>query len=145
MAIPLTLGPSPDNTYREGFQNYGTKHLVANGRYWYSLAKAVHLDQFQRQIPKSRACLPQYIYLVHAVNQQFFPIVKILVFYPRITGRKLSSVITRHKVSPIALGFGMRGHIIQIIGHNVLMGLVSLLPCEIESFWACSSVSLGDN
>ena len=66
LTIPHTLAPSRDNTYRIWFQKNGTEHLLLKGRYYDSLRKGVHLDQFQIQIPKSTACLPQYIYVFQA-------------------------------------------------------------------------------
>jgi hypothetical protein len=96
------------------------------------LPKGVHLDQFKNQIPKSTACLPQYIDVVYAVSQQFLPVVKIFVFNPLIPGRKLGSFITRHKVCPIELGFGIRANVIQIVGSVEEVGIVPLLACEVK-------------
>jgi len=116
LTIPHTVAPSRDNTYRILLQNHGSEYLFANGRYCNGLPKGLHFDQFQKQISKSTACLPQYIGIVHAVGQQFLPIVKNFVSNPLIPGRNLGLFITRHKDCPIELGFGMRAHIIQIVG-----------------------------
>jgi len=82
LAIPHTVAPSWDNTYRIRFLSHSQEHLFANRRYCDSLPKGVHLDHFQKQIPKSTTCLPQYIDVVHSVGQQFFPIVKNFVLPP---------------------------------------------------------------
>ena len=88
--------PFRDNTYRICFQEHGPEHLVANGKYFNRLPKGVHLDQIQKEIPKSTACLPMYIDDVHAVGHQFLRIVENSVFNPLIPARKLGSFITRH-------------------------------------------------
>jgi len=58
LTIPHSVAPSRDNNYRIWFQKHGPEHLVANGRYCNDLPEGVHLDQFEKQIPKSTACLP---------------------------------------------------------------------------------------
>jgi len=125
------LTPSRDNNYRIWFKKHGPEHLVANGRYFNGWSKVVHLDQFQKQIRKSTAFLPKYIDVVHAVDQQFLPIFKKIVFFPLLPDQKLASLITRPKACPIVLGFGMRTHIIQIVGKVEEVGMVPLLACEV--------------
>ena len=70
LTIPHTLTPSRDNIYSVRFQEHGLEHLIANGQYSYPFPKGVHLNQFQKQISKRAACLPQNIKLVHAIGQQ---------------------------------------------------------------------------
>jgi len=88
------------------------------------------MEQVQKQIPKSTGCLTQYIDVVHTLGQQFLPIVKNVVFYTLMPGRKLDSFITTH-VCPILRGFGKRIHIIQIVGSVEGVGIVPLLACEV--------------
>ena len=79
---PRTVALFRDNTHSIWFQKHGPEHLVANGRYCNGLPKRVQLDQFQKQISKCTACLPQYIDVVQAVSQQFLPIAKTLSLTP---------------------------------------------------------------
>ena len=48
LAVSRTVAPSQDNTHRIRFQEYGSEHLITNGRYCYSLPKGVYLNQFQK-------------------------------------------------------------------------------------------------
>jgi len=57
LAIPHTVTPSRNNTYRIWFQKYGTDHRVANGGYFNGLPRGVLHAQFQKQIPKTHICL----------------------------------------------------------------------------------------
>jgi len=116
-----------DNTYRIWFQKHGPVHLVAYGRYCNSLLKCVHLDQFQKQIPKITTCLPQYINVVHAVGQQFHPTLKNCPLTPR-TKPKIGLV---HHLTLSVLND--KPHVpnwwlCSIIGDS------TLLACELEWF-----------
>jgi len=59
-------------------------------------------------------------------------LLKNFVLYPLIPDRKLGSFITRHKVCPIEHGFGMRAHIIQIVGIVEEVAIVHLFACEVK-------------
>ena len=100
LTIPHTLTSSGDNTYSIRFQEYGPKHLVANGRYCYCFPKRVHFNQFQKQISKRAACLPPYINGIHAVGQQFVLVAKYPTSLFLVPFQKLGALIDRHKVYP---------------------------------------------
>jgi len=116
LVIPHSVAPCYDNTYITWFPKHGTEQLVANGRYFDNSPKGIHLDQFQKEFPKSTACLRQYIEVVCAVCQQILPIV---------------TNSSPNKVCPIVLGFGIRAQIIQIVICVDEMGVIPLLSCDI--------------
>ena len=74
------------------------------------------VDQLQKQISKSIACLPHYFDIIYAVRQQFFLISENCVFLLLIPFQKLGTLITRHYVSPILIGVAKKAHTIQIFG-----------------------------
>ena len=94
LEVARTVAPSRYNTCSIRLQKYGKEHLVANGRYCYCFAEWVHLDQFQKQISKSTACLLQYIDIIHAVRQELFLISEYFVFLLLVPVQKLGSLIT---------------------------------------------------
>ena len=91
LTIPHTLTPSRDNIYSVRFQEHGLEHLIANGQYSYPFPKGVHLNQFQKQISKRAACLPQYTHVVHARDQQFTFIAKYLTHLLLVPIQKLGA------------------------------------------------------
>ena len=121
---------SRDNTYRIWFQKKVLTPCCKWTMLW-ELAQCGPSWPISKDIPKSTPCLPEYIHVFHSVSQYFHPIVKPFVLYPRIPGRKLSSVITLHKLCLIVLGCWMWAHIIQIIGDVQETDVVPLLACEI--------------
>jgi hypothetical protein len=89
LAMSHSVPCSRDNTYSVWFQKYCPEHLIANGRYSNSLTKGVHFDQFQKQIPKGTARMPQYIDIVHTVGQQLLLIAENFYFLLLIPFQKL--------------------------------------------------------
>jgi hypothetical protein len=81
------------NNYSVWFKEHCLEQLVANGRYSDSLPKGIHFDQFQNQIPKSTACLPQYIDIVNTVGHELLLIGENLVFLLLIPFQKFCSLI----------------------------------------------------
>jgi hypothetical protein len=132
LAVYHSVPRSRDNTYSVRFKKHCPEYLIANGRYRYSLPKWVHLDQFQKQISKRTACLPQYVHIIEAVGQQLFLITKKFVFLLLIPFRKLGSLLPRHIVYPIVFGVGIRAHIIQILCRIKEVRVITFLAPEIE-------------
>ena len=74
-------GPhSRDNTNSVWLKKDRSEHLIANGRYSYSLPKGVYFNQLQKEIPKCTICLPHYIIIVQVVGKQLLLIAKKLLF-----------------------------------------------------------------
>ena len=71
--------------------------------------------------------MPQYINIIQAISQEFFLITENFVFLLLIPVQKLGTLITRHKVRPTVLGFGVRAHIIQILGCVEEIGVMPFL------------------
>jgi len=122
---------SRDNTYSVLFQKHCPEHLIENGWYSFCLPKRVHFDQFQKQIPK-RTCLPQYIDIVHAGGQELLLIAETFIFLLLIPFQKLGLLIASHLVCPTERGFGIRTHIVQIVGRVKEVRIIPLLGCEIK-------------
>jgi hypothetical protein len=114
LAVSHSVPRSRDNTYSARFQKHCPEYLIAYGSYRNSLPKWVHLDQIQKQISKSTACLPQYVHIIQAVGQKLFLITEKFVFLLLIPFRKLGLLLPRLIVYLIVFGVGIRAHIIQI-------------------------------
>jgi len=93
LAVSLSVPSSRDNTYNIWFQEHRPKHLIANGQYCNGLAKGVYFNQFQKQIPKCAACLPQYIDIISAVGQELLLIAENFVFLLLVPFQKSGSLI----------------------------------------------------
>ena len=71
---------SMDDTYSVLSQKHFPEHLIANGGYSVSMTKGFHFDQYQKEIPKPTACVPQYVNIVHAVGEELLLFYKFLSF-----------------------------------------------------------------
>jgi len=87
LAVSYSVPSSRDNTYSIRFQEHRPENLIANGRYCNGLAEWVHFNQFQKQIAKCTACLPQYINIINAVGQE------LLIFLFLVPSQKSGSFI----------------------------------------------------
>jgi hypothetical protein len=92
LVVSHTVPISKDNTYSIWDHKHCPENLLENGRY-YSLPIGVHLNQFQKQIPKHTACLPQHMDVIHAVGKQFILIVESFVLLLLVPNKKLGSLI----------------------------------------------------
>jgi len=70
--------------------------------------------------------------VVHAVGQELLFIAETFIYLLLIPFQKLGLLIATHVVCPTERGFGIRTHIVQIVGPVKEVRIIPILGCEIK-------------